>query len=128
MSIVSFVGGVIADKLFLGKKIDKLLSPSDSEIIDDLKEYEECMARFEQEQNAEGEWNPTDSAEDMKLLYAMFDFENKYNDWLSIDPETPPTKRAKRRREEAIKSISLIRQFGCKVGEEIRKGLKEYNG
>ena len=101
VGVVSFIGGVIADKLFLGKRLDNLFNPvSDRAIINDLKEYEECMARFEKEQNSEGEWTPTDSAEDMKLIYTMLDFEDKYDDWLSIDPATPPAKRAKMRRRK----------------------------
>ena len=125
MGVASFIGGVIADKLFLGKKIDKLIGPSDTVVINDLKEFEEAMARWEKEQNSKGQFSPAKgSMEDYKFVFTVLDLREKYwEDWLSIDESIPFEKHARKIREEAIKSISLIRQYGYKKAKKIRRNL-----
>jgi len=122
VGVGSFISGVIVDKFFLGKKIDQLIGLSDSDIINDLKEYERHMARWEEEQDSEGRFDPVKgNLEDYKFVITVLDLQDKYNDWLSIDEFTPSVKRARKRREEAIESISLIRQYGHRKAKKIRK-------
>ena len=60
MGIVSFIGGVVVDKLFLGKKIDRFTEDfgfmSDRAIISDLEKFRDIATKWEKEQNPETGW------------------------------------------------------------------------
>ena len=105
-------------KLASDKRFDEFKA---SRMIDDLERFGKIMKLFEERQDSEGTVYPTKSTDDMEFVYTFMDLQEDCKDWVSIDESTPQAEVVSKKREEAIKSISLIREHGYKKALEIRK-------
>ena len=123
MGVVTFLGGIIVDRLFLGN-LRKEISENDTIIIADLEKIREIMTKLEEIRSA-GQLDLRNIWRDDKLddmFQDVLTLLGKHRKlWVYVDESTPNDQRAKRVREEANKSIGLIRTHGHKKAKKIRE-------
>ena len=122
MAIVSGGIGWFLNKWNISGKLNDTFGRG---IIADLEKIREIMTQLEEMQDDKGQIDMLEIFRDNNLddmFQDVLGLLGKHREpWAYIDESTPSNQKAKRIREEANKSIGLIRTHGYKEAKKIRK-------